>query len=158
MGDCNREAIDFAHIRRCWGACWMPKAERNKTLWGGGRGGIPASFCSRSPPPKQPFQPTQEHLRFGWFLWGTLVGWAPSPGGPGPKPPGDLAPGAWIPPLSLVDFLQVFNFCSAHFGGRWMVSDGRTLQSHERRASRLRSSISAAGPGPKFLGTWPTSP
>ena len=25
---------------------------------GGGRGGIPASFPSRSPPPKQPFQPT----------------------------------------------------------------------------------------------------
>ena len=26
---------------------------------GGGRGGIPASFPSKSPPPKQPFQPTQ---------------------------------------------------------------------------------------------------
>ena len=44
---------------------WLPKAERVKTLFlsplrpktrgGGGRGGIPAS---RSPPPKQPFQPT----------------------------------------------------------------------------------------------------
>ena len=59
----------------------VPKAERVKTLflsplqpqnaggggWGGGGGGvgggIPASFPSRSPPPKQPF-----------------------PGGPGPKP------------------------------------------------------------------------
>ena len=30
-----------------------------KRGWGGGgRGGIPASFPSRSPPPKQPFQPT----------------------------------------------------------------------------------------------------
>ena len=51
---------------------WLPKAERVKTLFlsplqpqnaggvggGGGRGGIPASFPSRSPPPKQPFQPT----------------------------------------------------------------------------------------------------
>ena len=54
---------------------WLPKAERVKTLLlsplqpqnaggggggggGGGRGGIPASFPSRSPPPKQPFQPT----------------------------------------------------------------------------------------------------
>ena len=51
---------------------WLPKAKRVKTLFlspyspktrggvggGGGRGGIPASFPSRSPPPKQPFQPT----------------------------------------------------------------------------------------------------
>ena len=62
---------------------------------GGGRGGIPASFPSRSPPPKQPFQPTptpspgppgglRKNRR-------PLVGRAPSPGGPGPKPPGDLA-------------------------------------------------------------------
>ena len=75
---------------------------------GGGRGGIPASFPSRSPPPKQPFQPTptplpgsdqevceNRCLRVGWFLWGKgprpLVGRAPNPGGPGPKPPGDLA-------------------------------------------------------------------
>ena len=56
------------HLQKC-----LPKAERVKTLFlsplqpqnaggvgggGGGRGGIPASFPSRSPPPKQPFQPT----------------------------------------------------------------------------------------------------
>ena len=42
---------------------WLPK--RVGGVWGGGgwgvgggRGGIPASFPSRSPPPKQPFQPT----------------------------------------------------------------------------------------------------
>ena len=90
-------------------------------MGGGGRGGIPASFPSRSPPPKQPFQPTptpspgshQEVCekivieRFGWFCGEK----APAPGGPGPKPwgpgpqapwrPGPQAPGAWI---------QVFNF------------------------------------------------
>ena len=79
---------------------------------GGGRGGIPASFPSRSPPPKQPFQPTptpspSSHNR--WFLWGVLVGRAPRFGGPGPKPPGDLA----HRPLNLgsrrVDFLQACN-------------------------------------------------
>ena len=47
---------------------WLPKAEGENPLpfyipkcggWGGGgRGGTPASFPSRSPPPKQPFQPT----------------------------------------------------------------------------------------------------
>ena len=115
---------------------------------GGGRMGISASFPSRSPPPKQPFQPTptpspgahQEVCEeswfggFGWFLWGKgprpLVGRAPSPGGPGPKPPGDLAPRPL--PLSTVDFLQA----------KFLTS-----------CSRLRSSISAAaaaspwGPG-----------
>ena len=68
---------------------------------GGGRGGIPASFPSRSPPPKQPFQPTP----------------TPSPGG---------------------------------------LRKNRKVVG--KRPSRLRSSISAAGPGPKPLGTWPTSP
>ena len=55
-------------IRRPWGACWMvaeggegenPLPFSNAGGGGrGGRGGIPASFPSRSPPPKQPFQPT----------------------------------------------------------------------------------------------------
>ena len=89
---------------------WLPKAERVKTLFlsplqpktrggggggGGGRGGIPASFPSRSPPPKQPSQPTptpspgsQQEVCEKIVI---LVGRAPSPGGPGPKPPGDLA-------------------------------------------------------------------
>ena len=35
----------------------VAEGERVKTLAGGG-GGIPASFPSRSPPPKQPFEPT----------------------------------------------------------------------------------------------------
>ena len=100
--------------------------------WGGGRGGIPASFPPGPPFPKQPFQPTPPR---------PLVGRAPSPGGPGPKPPRDLA--AWIPPLSPVDFLQAkfltsccvsnpwvrvskryHNPQSADLGGRWMVSEG----------------------------------
>ena len=74
-------------IRRPWGACWMvaeggegenplpfslTAPKRGGGGGGGGVGGVPASFPSRSPPPK-------------------LVGRAPSPGGPGPKPPGDLA-------------------------------------------------------------------
>ena len=144
---------------------------------GGGRGGIPASFPSRSPPPKQPFQPTptpspgspgglRKNRNFGW------VGKRPGPWRPGPQ-----APGAWIPPLSPADFLQAkfltsccvsnpwvrvskryHNPQSADLGGRWMVSEGGAVQFHERRGSRLRSSISAAGPGPKPLQTWPTSP
>ena len=91
---------------------------------GGGRGGIPASFPSRSPPPKQPFQPTprlrqaptrrfaKNRNRFGWFLWGK--GPRPLVAGPQAPPlrPGPQAPGAWIPPLSLVDFLAKFlTFC-----------------------------------------------
>ena len=147
---------------------------------GGGRGGIPASFPSRSPPPKQPFQPTPtpspgSHQE--WFLWGKGPG--PKPWGPGPQAPwrpGPQAPGAWIPPLSPVHFLQAkfltsccvstwvrvskryHNPQSADLGGRWMVSEGGAVHFHERRGSRLRSSISAAGPGPKPLQTWPTSP
>ena len=103
---------------------WLPKAERVKTLFlpcgpgmrgggwgGGGRGGIPASFPSRSPPPKQPFQPTPtpspgSHQEVCEKIVFERFGGAPSPGGPGPKPPGDLAhrPGTWIPPLSLTEF------------------------------------------------------
>ena len=82
-------------------------------------GGIPASFLEAA---------VSADRRFGWFLWGKgprpLVGRAPSPGGPGPKPQvgwflkakpwglgptGDLAHrplfGVWIPPLSPVDLL-----------------------------------------------------
>ena len=47
---------------------------------------------------------------------------------------------------------------SADLGGRWMVCEGGALQSHERRGSRLRSSISAAGPGPKGLGPGQQAP
>ena len=95
----------------------------------------------------------------------------PKPWGPGPQAPwrpGPQAPGAWIPPLSLISckpscvsnaWVRVskryHNPQSADLGGRWMVSEGGAVQFHERRGSRLRSSISA--PGPKFLETWPTS-
>ena len=95
-----------------------------------------------------------------------LVGRAPSPGGPGPKPPGDLA----RKPLGLgsrhshlaasqellaaqtrlgpgLKTLGCYhNPQSADLGGRWMVSEGGAVQSHERQGSRLRSSISAPSP------------
>ena len=59
-------------VRRPWGACWMVAeggegenplpfsltAPKRGGGVGGVGGGIPASFPSRSPPPKQPFQPT----------------------------------------------------------------------------------------------------
>ena len=80
---------------------------------GGGRGGIPASFPSRSPPPKQPFQPTPtpSARRFAKNRnlrgLGGFCGKRPqAPGGPGSKPwgpgpqapwrPGPQAPGGWI--------------------------------------------------------------
>ena len=86
-----------------------------------------------------------------------LAGRAPSrPGPQAPWRPGPQAPGAWIPPLSPIHgSLGCYpNPQSADLGRRWMVSEGGALQCHERRCSRLRSSISAAGP----LRTWPTSP
>ena len=98
---------------------------------------------------------------------------APGPWLAGPQALGARAPspletwptGPWgLDPATLTDFLQakfLTSCCvaqSADLGGRWMVSEGGAVQFHERRGSRLRSSISAAGPGPKPLGTWPTSP
>ena len=100
---------------------WLLKAERVKIssfllamrgVGGGGRGGMPASFPSRSPPPKQPFQKIV-------IAEEVFVGKRPqAPGRPGPKPwgpgpqapwrPGPQAPGAWIPPLSPIDFLPSF--------------------------------------------------
>ena len=75
---------------------------------GGGRGGIPASFPSRSPPPKQPFQPTptpspgsyQEVCEkiVVWEVWVVFVGKRPqAPGGPGPKPWGPEPQAPWRP-------------------------------------------------------------
>ena len=106
-----------------------------------------------------------------------LAGRAPSPGGPGPKPPGDLAhrplgPGSRDSHrLTQAKFLtsccvsnpwvrvskRHHNPQSADLGGRWMVSEGGAVQFHERRGSRLRSSISA-GPGPKPLQTGQQAP
>ena len=66
------------------------------------------------------------------------MGRAPSPGGPGPKPPGDLAHRPLHPGSRHVDFLQAkfLSCCVSNpwvqnpIGGRWMVSEGGALQSH----------------------------
>ena len=125
---------------------------------GGGRGGIPASFPSRSPPPKQPSQPTPtpspgsqqevcEKIELGGFCGEKAPGlWWAGPQALGARAPSPLETwptGPWgLDPATLpVDFLQAK-----------LVSEGGAV------GSRLRSSISAAGPGPKPLGTWPTSP
>ena len=101
-------------------------------------------------------------------------------GARGPKPPGDLAHRPLgLDPATLTDFLQAklltsccvsnpwvrvskryHNPQSADLGGRWMVSEGGAVQFHERRGSRLRSSISAAGPGQvcRDLANKPLSP
>ena len=158
---------------------------------GGGVGGVSrlrfppgphlrSSRFSRRPRPRQApttrFAKNRNLRGLGGFCGPRpLVGRAPSPGGPGPKPPGDLAhrplgPGSRhshrltscnrLKPMGpgLKTLGCYHNPQSADLGGRWMVSEGGALQSHERRGSRLCSSISAAEPGPKFLGTWPTSP
>ena len=97
---------------------WLPKAERVKTLFlsplqpqnagrwwgGGGRVGIPASFPSRSPPPKQLFPtPTPSPDRNLRGLGGFCGEKAP---GPLPLETWPTGPGAWIPPLSPLNFLQ----------------------------------------------------
>ena len=100
-------------------------APKRRAGWGGGggggRGGIPASFPSRSPPPKQPFQPTPtpspgshqevcDKIAIG-EVWVVFVGEkAPGPWRAGPQALGARAPSpletwptgpGWIPPLSL---------------------------------------------------------
>ena len=130
-------------------ACWLPKAGGGM---GGGRGGIPASFPSRSPPPKQPFQPTHAFARLPPSLGGFCGEKAPGPwwagpqalGGPGPKLPENLAHRP-LDPGSRHSASQTHhgsgsktlgcyhNPQSADLGGRWMVSEGGALQSHERR-------------------------
>ena len=117
---------------------WLPKAER----WGG-RGGVGGGVSRLRFPPSPPSS------RF-------------SPRHPGPQ----QAPGPG-PPLSPAS--RIFNLLlhlkrmgpglktqSADLERRWMVSEGGALQSHERRGSRLRSSISRWA-GPKGLRTWATS-
>ena len=66
---------------------------------GGGRGSIPASFPSRSPPPKQPFQPGLRKIVRGL---GGFCG----------ERPGLKTLGSYHNPQS------------ADLGGRWMVSEG----------------------------------
>ena len=81
-----------------------------------------------------------------------------------PSPLETWPTGPWgLDPATLTDFLQAkfltsccvskswvrvskryHNPQSADLGGRWMVSEGGAVQFHERRGSRLRSSISAA--------------
>ena len=145
-------------IRRPWGACWMVAEgplpfSLTAPKRGGGGGGVGGVSRLRFPP--------GPHLRSSRFS----------------RNPRLRQARAWIPPLSALNFLQAkfltsccvsnpwvrvskryHNPQSADLGGRWMVSEGGAVQFHERRGSRLRSSISAAGPGPKPLGTWPTSP
>ena len=101
-------------------------------------------------------------------------------GGPGPKPHEELAHRPLGPGSRRLGFLQA---CYPHPHPLWFLKEvskvlgpgsrhSHRLTSckpaaitpnplhspHERRGSRLRSSISAAGPGPKVLRTWPTSP
>ena len=107
-------------------------------LWGGGgRGGIPASFPSRSPPPKQPFQPTP----------------TPSPGSH-QEVCEKIVFGPWVRVSK-----RYHNRQSADLGGPWMVSEGGAVQFHEG-GFRLRSSISAAGgpQAPENLANKPLSP
>ena len=97
--------------------------------------------------------------------------------GRAPWRPGPQAPGAWIPPLSPVDFLQAkfltsccvsnpwvrvskryHNPQSADLGGRWMISKGGAVQFHERRGSCLRSSSWAGPQAPGDLANKPLSP
>ena len=129
---------------------FLPYSPKFGGGWGGGRGGYPG-FVSLQVPTSEAAVSADTHafarlptgglrknrnLRgLGGFCKGSrpLVGRAPSP--QAPWRPGPQAPGAWIPPLSPVDFLQAK-----------LVSEGGAV------------SISAAGPGPKPLGTWPTSP
>ena len=97
------------------------------------------------------------------------VGRVPSPGGPGPKPPGDLAHGAWTATLNFLLRLKPMsrvsktlgcyhNPQSADLAGRWMVSEGGALQSHERRASRLRSAFQPLGRGARVWGPGQQAP
>ena len=110
------------------------------------------------------------------LTWSTRAG-PQALGARAPSPLETWPTGPWgLDPATLTDFLQAkfltsccvsnpwvrvskryHNPQSADLGGRWMVSEGGAVQFHERRGSRLRFSISAAGPGPKPLGTWPTS-
>ena len=168
---------------------WLLKAERVKTLFlsplqpqrgGGGGGGVGGVSRLRFPPgphlrssrfSRHPrlCQPTMRKIVI-WF-WGKgsrpLVGRAPSPGGPGPKPPGDPAQRS-LGPGSRHEFLTsccvsktlgcYHNPQSADLGGRWMVSEGGALQSHNRRGSRLRISAAGPGPAPENLANKPLSP
>ena len=94
------------------------------------------------------------------------MGRAPSPGGPGPKPPGDLAHrplGAWIPPLSPVDFLQAKFLTSSGSQNATITPNPLTLGGvgwfpKAELYSSMRGGVPVFAPGPKPLATWPTSP
>ena len=124
------------------------------TVWGWGGGGVGGVSRLRFPPgphlrssrfsrhPRLRQAPTRRFAKnrnLGGFCGPRpLVGRAPSPGGPGPKPPGDLAHRPLRPGSRHVDFLQAkfLSCCVSNpwvqnpIGGRWMVSEGGALQSH----------------------------
>ena len=103
---------------------------RGEPLPGVGGGGVPASFPSRSPPPKQPFQPTPTPSPGFQEVVGKgprpLIGRAPSPGGPGPKPLETWPTGPWGPPL----FSALTSLTSCCVSNPWVGSQNPR---HERR-------------------------
>ena len=142
----------------------------------GGEGENPLPF-SLTAPPKQPFQPTPTPRGLGGFCGEK----APGPWWAGPQALGARAPSpletrtgqAWIPPVSPCS--QVFNFLqrkpmgsglktlgcyhnpqSADLGGRWMVSEGGALQSHERRVPVFAPAFQVQAP--ENLANKPLSP
>ena len=103
---------------------------------GGGRGGIPASFPSRSPPPKQPFQPTptpspgsHQEVCDKIVMVVFVVGRAPSPGGPGPKPPGFLQAKFLTSCCVSNPWVRVSKrYHNPQSADLWMVSEGGAVQ------------------------------
>ena len=133
---------------------WLPKAERASPLqMRGGWGGVSrlrfppgphlrSSRFSRHPRLRQ--APTRRFANFrnlrGLFLWGKgsrPLGRAPSPGARAPSLLETWPTGPWgLDPATLMGpGLKTLghNPQSADLAGRWMVSEGGALQSHERR-------------------------
>ena len=96
--------------------------------------------------PTRSFAKNRNLRGFWWAASQALGAGLQAPWRPGPQ-----APGTWNDTLTKT-------LASADLGGLWMVSEGAALQSYERRGSRLRSSISAAGPGPNIWGPGQQAP
>ena len=153
--------------------------------WGvGGGGGVGGVSRLRFPPgphlrsSRFSRKPRLRQAPIRRFLWGKgprpLVG----PGARAPSPLETWPTGPWgLDPATLTDFLQAkflasccvsnpwvrvskryHNPQSADLAGRWMVSAGGAVQFHERRGSRLRSSISALGQAPSPWGPGQQAP